>query len=1188
MKKRITALLLCLVMVFSLIPTTVWAANMSWTWTVTVFGGNYCKKDGTESNTNRYTVNRSLDNSVEHEIGYKFQWVKGAGAGTYDGGWQLCLTVDGKVVEESSAYIFSRDMQNASGTWTTPTSSHTGTSSHPFTLSLSSFPKAEPNTPEVPAPVFDKIFGNDTVRVTDQNTTSGHGTKTYSLMDGRYTSVKNSDIKYTIIVEGADYIKDYQNTFPGVTHTTVDDGDKTITLNYKNNTWVPDPSSVTFTVKCEEEEQPVGPGDTKPNFADVDGKIKVECIASPANHTPTWNSYNITDGTYTDNGSTVEGGTYTYSISLNRASFIQKFDADTGYTHTDKAPDEDTRITWTWDAAKGWELNETAVVIKCECEKEEPGVPDAPTIDEIGKGNLVTVKCLNPTTGKNDCTDCKYGLKAGMIDGYELEKVNDYSYLAKIPVTAFVNAYLVVNGNKIHHDLYSADTLTYVVTYDRAANKWTARPQTEGVDNVVYVTHAPTKWQEVSKIGGAINATCTTSSYGPISYGLTTAFVYYDTDVVSVVFDGNGTYTATIKTDKYVDAIAKACNGNHHKDDPRAHKLTSGNETVQWKFQVAQNEGKYSWSAAPVTDKDGAITVSHELFVKFQPENGEADFTQNVYGGEKAVKPNDPTRAGYTFLGWYLGETEYDFDTPVTEDITLTGKWEIVQYTITYDYRDKDITNKTHLQPDNPTTYTVLDTITLNPITAKGEFGKVFWEWRDENNNPITEIPAGSTGDRTISAYWQYPVNYTVYVLDKDGNKVETTRLTQYFNEGTSAEYSLMALPTKDGYTFSGWYQSEKDMNNGGAVITGLTGDKKYELYGKFEITPHTVYAYTRLKSAFFNLTPDEFGDSLKLNNATLDRLGLGSYNENGFISIGSFVFKDMPLTDDMYMSFYEDPELDAAVAALKQERNIDLDLVNKIDWTVLYKTENENDMAPGYPTEDKDSYQLSGNLNLSAVMFQAGGENVENMPAVNYSKNSLEVYDFYFAGDTFTMPADPTREGYTFLGWKAQIIPTEDLMLLENTNANEESKLYKAGDEYTIPAGDVVFVAQWQVNVYTVSFDSNGGSKVDDQLVEYRKTVTEPKKPTRPGYTFRGWFIDEKCTEKYDFSSEVTSDMTLYAKWRKKPSGSTTPTEDTTKTGGKKVESGKTFDAGIGLYVGLSILSATGSAVVITKKKRG
>ena len=80
-----------------------------------------------------------MDDSIEHEIGYTFQWDAGAGGTKYNGGWQLCLTVDGKIVEESRAYIYEKDMSKASDSWTVPTSSHIGNTSHPLTLYLSDY-----------------------------------------------------------------------------------------------------------------------------------------------------------------------------------------------------------------------------------------------------------------------------------------------------------------------------------------------------------------------------------------------------------------------------------------------------------------------------------------------------------------------------------------------------------------------------------------------------------------------------------------------------------------------------------------------------------------------------------------------------------------------------------------------------------------------------------------------------------------------------------------------------------------------------------------------------------------------------------------------------------------------------------------------------------------------------------------
>lgn len=72
-------------------------------------------------------------------------------------------------------------------------------------------------------------------------------------------------------------------------------------------------------------------------------------------------------------------------------------------------------------------------------------------------------------------------------------------------------------------------------------------------------------------------------------------------------------------------------------------------------------------------------------------------------------------------------------------------------------------------------------------------------------------------------------------------------------------------------------------------------------------------------------------------------------------------------------------------------------------------------------------------------------------------------------------------------------------------------------------------------VESWTVAFNSNGGSACDTKFVATADgKLVKPADPTRDGYTFGGWFTDEACTQAYDFSTPVTADMTLYAKWTK------------------------------------------------------
>ena len=220
-----------------------------------------------------------------------------------------------------------------------------------------------------------------------------------------------------------------------------------------------------------------------------------------------------------------------------------------------------------------------------------------------------------------------------------------------------------------------------------------------------------------------------------------------------------------------------------------------------------------------------------------------------------------PTREGYTFKGWSVQEdkpTALDASNGagtlvkdsfyVCNDTIFTAQWEPEIYTITYEYNDKDIKNKRHLQPQNPNSYTIEDAITLNDITAAGEHGKQFVEWRCDLNKDgvaetITEIPKGTTGNLTISAHWNYPVNYTVF--DKNGDKIDSLSKTEYvFEDFLRSEegYKLTAL-TQDGYTFDGWYQDDDDLGKTEKLIEGQTlkTAKKWELYGKLTPNEYTV-----------------------------------------------------------------------------------------------------------------------------------------------------------------------------------------------------------------------------------------------------------------------------------------------------------------------------------------------------------
>ena len=350
--------------------------------------------------------------------------------------------------------------------------------------------------------------------------------------------------------------------------------------------------------------------------------------------------------------------------------------------------------------------------------------------------------------------------------------------------------------------------------------------------------------------------------------------------------------------------------------------------------------------------------------------------------------------------------------------------------------------------------------------------------------------------------------NWVVTFDPNGGTPVPLAQEVEYGHTATEP-----AAPEKTGYTFDGWYLGEEKYDFSAAVEQNIT------LTAKWHVTPHNIYAYARLNSYFAPLTTSEVDTPVTLNEATLSRLGLGSYNSLGYISICSFTFDAMPLTSDLY--FGDDAELSAVAEKLATdialETGVSDKIAEKIAWTALYKTVNEEDMEPGYPAEA--GYQLSGNLNLASVTFRAGAENVENMPAVNYTYDdgAIDFYDFYFAGDTITLlTTEPTREGYSFKGWSVEVIPAEnDADHLDADGADDaaDETLLKAGDTYTITAGGVIFTAQWQKKTFTVKYylpDETGAwveKKMDTvDSVDYA-TYSLWTPNAEDGYEFSGWY---------------------------------------------------------------------------------
>ena len=144
----------------------------------------------------------------------------------------------------------------------------------------------------------------------------------------------------------------------------------------------------------------------------------------------------------------------------------------------------------------------------------------------------------------------------------------------------------------------------------------------------------------------------------------------------------------------------------------------------------------------------GAYTVT------FQSEGG-SEVASQIRANTPATRPADPTKEGHTFIGWYNGESEWNFETPVTEKLTLTAKWQINRYTITFDTAGGS--EVAPITQDYGTTITA----PANPTKT----GYTFAGW--DKTIPST-MPAG---DMTITARWTE--NRVIVIIRPDDSKDE-------------------------------------------------------------------------------------------------------------------------------------------------------------------------------------------------------------------------------------------------------------------------------------------------------------------------------------------------------------------------------------------------------------------------------
>lgn len=1333
MKKRITALLLCLVMVFSLIPTTVWAASNSTVvlhpsvnntvtgvkvkvndmidgYSITKISGYDITVDLGKYNVNNGTFRLPYAKDIWEGVdNNKVDYISWAGSGSNqrsEGG--SALLANGK----NTAYYYFKgapvlltftlnyDANGGNGAPASQTYKATSQYEKSYTFTISSqtptregynflgwntdknaataskqpgntivvnnnnnpttlyavWEEKAPVTPDDPKVGENFNFSKDIVKVICETTDThndSYGLKNgyYSVSDKKQLANGNWQCKITIDLDG--YFALYNSEHTG--HTRDMNHPKATSIMTIYPTWYASTGkwssaeslidAAEIYVKCEAT-QPEGPGENDtPNMAEL---LTVECVTADAKHTPKSAQYDIVDkGTLTQATDT----TWTYTVTLNRATYINKFNGETKTAHTDKAPNDVITLTWNWEKGKWTKGFDENPVIKCECKTEIEPPTDGPTDADVkdALGNVtVTVKCINPGTKH---TSCAYGVLGGN-DGYQLTKNKDGTYNVVLNAAPFVKAYSSgAQTQKQAHELVSAATLTWVLTFDKESGKWVGKPKEAGVDDIIQTAHRVPVHVVIYRNGD------TSQAYADIALNselpgtvidLTKLKIgdYYQGDVEFYGWYNDGKWNEYTKDlanppagleritvngwtnlkcmvydlDKVVyfqsaEDLA-AYQKDHSKNDGLLYTTTVRRGTTLptadapaatregYTFQYWSREGQYQdvtgqtvsgWTnlyAAWTPNTDTPYKVEHYkqkldgTYVKADTDeltgttDTRATAVAKSYTGftvdktvEGTVESGIIAGDGSLVLKLYYTRNSYI----ISSDLRINGgdanladgktyAWTHRyggKFEETIDYTEMFDALKTRAMKVDEANGPVDSVVTLcfpgdYPATAKKLFNDTILTYGQDGGgwNP---------GNKNTAPIWGFATNvYAVTFNYKDDKTATATQNVEYGNMATEPQ-----KVDRPGYRFLGWFTEDGKAFDFSTPIT-----KSMTLTAKWEIVNINAYIIP-ITSDGTQLVGDGFDMALAA--STLSRVGLPGYEDEDAVRIHFATFASsagladaddyFPGTDPLVVKAVADLKngLERRFAAGVNEAKAD-GIMSKTDWTYLHVGELD---------DEDDTNFLSGNLVFYSARFVTeDSEHVTGMPNAEYTHNAVAVYDYYLDGETITIPdAVPERYGYDFLGWSVKAVPAEN------------DKLLKAGDTVTVD-GDVVFTAQWKLKEYTVSFDSKGGTKVDSQIVEHGSTATKPRNPHRNDYTFKGWYLDGK---KFDFSTPITGDITLVARWATKTSGGSNSSSDTTtKDNGKTVQSGKTFDGGIALYVGLSVLSATGSALVITKKKRG
>ncbi|MBP5724855.1 MAG: InlB B-repeat-containing protein, partial [Bacteroidales bacterium] len=501
------------------------------------------------------------------------------------------------------------------------------------------------------------------------------------------------------------------------------------------------------------------------------------------------------------------------------------------------------------------------------------------------------------------------------------------------------------------------------------------------------------------------------------------------------------------------------------------------------------------------------------------------DYATSYHYGTEVTLPAIE-KDGCTFGGWFAnvnctGTAVTKIASSEYGDKTFYAKWNPITYDITLHENGGTIIT------GNVANYTFGVGAVLPSYSNMERDGHMFAGWYDNElceGDAVSMVSVAEFGDKEFWAKWEE--NGYFVTLHTNGGTINSGNVVLY-KYGKRTE--LPSNVTKTGYDFAGWYDNSSFIGSAFTEITATDlGDKQFWARWKEQDYPITFHT----------------------NGGTINNVVVDSYT----YTVGVVLPADVTQRGYLFRGWYDNEQRTGNPVTListtefgEREFWADWSVVD-YDITLNYNggTIGDDDVPATYrigseitlPVPTREGYTFGGwytnsayvgeavqaissteignkefwakwNVNSYTVTLEANGGTINSGNVANYTY-----------GYGIPLPSDVTKTGYTFDGWYAD----KDCATARVTRISESK------------TGNLTFYANWNVNSYIVTLETNGGviNSGNVERYTYGKGATLPTNITRDGYTFGGWYTNSSYlgSSVQSISSTEIGDKAFYANW--------------------------------------------------------